>query len=99
MRGHNAHDADRASAALGVVQEDAMRPITGSVGFLRVARDDVHATGAFLLGDPAGGHTLTDGAATTRSVFFNSALLGAHYAGSETRPANIAVRYLVKALE
>ena len=89
LRGRGSYDAARVSGALGVVQEDAMRPITG--WFQANTWDNVVFTVRIIGGNLAPG-------SQGNTLDFNSARLGPHYAGTETRPANMAVRYLVRAM-
>ena len=103
LRGRGSYDAARASAALGQVQEDAMRPITGEFSpssRLGLVSGNSIFIGAFkngVSGRTTGIQTL-DGRANN-NVGFDSSLLGLNYAGTETRPANTAVRWMVRALK
>jgi len=95
LRGLGSYDAARTSGSLGVVQEDAMRPITGGIN---INSATYSAYGAFQVGsqDAVNAGPITYG--YSNSFTFNSALLGSRFSGAETRPVNTAVRYLVKAL-
>ena len=104
LRGLGSHDVARASAALGQVQEDQMRPITGTVAHFRInsITSAFVSSGAFEFSQTAPnntGLTQSTGSWATQQPRLNSALLGHNYAGTETRPANTAVRWMVKALQ
>ena len=88
------------SAALGQAQIDTMRPIVGSVsprlamywsstGAITVSGGSVDSSGT----SAGGGHN----AGERRIWNLDSSLLGPHFAGNETRPVNVAVRYLMRA--
>ena len=96
LRGHGGQ-----SAALGVEQIDTMRPITGDSGILG-------ASGIAALNQPTGALFNSSGQrqglqnvvqAGFTTLGFDSSRLGLHYSGPETRPVNMAVRYLIKALK
>jgi len=83
---------------LGQSQVDTMRPITGNM--LQIYnRSESSGSGAFRKSNqrPAampGGSAVGPWADWT----FNSGNLGTHFSGTETRPVNMAVRYLIRAL-
>ena len=82
------------SAALGVTQIDTMRPITGS--WTSVYTYAPVMTGALTYARISSG--MQGGSAAERgSLALNSALLGNHFSGTETRPVNRAVIYLIRA--
>jgi len=85
---------------LGQAQIDTMRPIVGSVsprlamyfsstGAITVSGGSVDSSGT----SAGGGHN----AGERRIWNLDSSLLGPHFAGSETRPVNTSVRYLIRA--
>ena len=69
-----------------------MRPITGEIWLYH---DDRYNSGVFEQGTGTGHKG--GGEVPEKRTKLNSALLGPHYAGTETRPVNRAVRYLVRA--
>ena len=89
------------SAGLGQAQIDTMRPITGSTRPTNFYNGNfgVVSSGAIRAVNQTSGNPHQWGASPVGRVEieFNSALLGPHFAGSETRPVNIAVRYLIRA--
>ena len=79
------------SAALGVTQIDTMRPITG--GPFEAAR----ASGGAIYSSGSGHGDQGRNNYNWTNVYIDSSRLGPHFSGQETRPVNMAVRYLVKA--
>jgi hypothetical protein len=91
------------AAPLGQIQEDAMLPITGSfIGATAVilsGPERVRGDGAFTRGQ--GWETWRTGNNAPNpwyfEMLFNSANLGPRYDGPETRPVNMAARFIIKA--
>ena len=86
------------SAALGVSQNDTMRPITGRIIAANGTPHSPISNGAFSSVLQSGTWRALTEAGNGISVDMNSALLGPNYSGTETRPVNTAVRYLIKAM-
>jgi hypothetical protein len=92
LRGHKS-SGDHATAALGVVQGDAIRNIAGVLGVVPAASG---ASGAFYEESVAAGPGFA-GSGQTRARLRFDASRAVPTAG-ETRPVNVAVRYLIRAL-
>ena len=82
------------AGALGQAQIDAMRLIRGSAA-VDTNGSNLH-TGSFFR-DAARHSTAGQTNGTRGTLGFNSGLLGAAFNGAETRPVNVAVRYLIRA--
>ena len=90
---------------LGVAQIDTMRPITGNTSLSGASTGLLPGPaiglpiigGAFRVGDTLRPWGTQGSGAPASDLILNSALLGPNFSGTETRPVNQAVRYLIRA--
>ncbi|MDR1856861.1 MAG: phage tail protein [Desulfovibrio sp.] len=87
---------DHATAGLGLVQGDAIRNITGDLG--EVPGIAVIGSGAFHVEDVAGTSSPGYGASGQTRVRVRFDASKTVPTAGETRPVNVAVRYLIRAL-
>ena len=93
LRGRFLRGLGGESAELGQVQIDTMRPITGEI----LVGIGV-GTGSGALFSRTGSVNVVSGTTTSnRDVLLDTHRLGPNYVGTETRPVNVAVRYLIRA--
>ena len=85
-RGENA-------AAVGQSQIDTMRPIIARTGTVHIGRIP---ESPFLL-DGMQNRPHAGPNTGMSNISFDTRLLGPHFDGPETRPVNVAVRYLIRA--
>ena len=99
LRGYGSHTSTHygavthTSAALGVIQGDAIRNLMGSFGIDDRTQNDNCINGIFYLGEKA--NTGSDGRDVGYKLFFDASRVVP--TSNENRPINIAVRYLIKA--
>ena len=99
LRGYGSHSSSHygavihTSAALGVLQGDAIRNLMGSFGIDDRTQNDNCINGIFYLGEKA--NTGSDGRDVGYKLLFDASRVVP--TSNENRPINIAVRYLIKA--
>jgi hypothetical protein len=84
------------AGALGQTQIDTIRPITGAAGQIVLVGMTI-GEGAFTTSPMPWSNVVYGGQSSTARFSFDSSRLGVHYSGTETRPVNMAVRYLIRA--
>ena len=99
LRGYGSHTSSHygtvthQSDALGVLQGDSIRNLTGSFGIDDRQEHDGSIRGAFYLA--SGANTGSEGRGSGYKVNFDASRVAP--TSNENRPVNIAVRYLIKA--